>query len=318
MWNLVKIFNQYFRIASVISFLIVVDNQNSFAVPPSGYVPFASSNAIWKAAYYCLPPCFHPFESYFQDSLGSDTVINSLTYKKLYRTFFDVFCDTVITYIPGYNGGIRQDTIQKRVYYIDLIPQEYLLYRFDVNIGDTIQNTYNMLSPHIVTAIDTTIINGSYRRRFEVLNITLSPLPLNYVYIIEGIGSENGLIERLTPLNARLFCYAENNLTLYIDTFYNHGCHSPLDSCFTASIKSIQSERIKIIPYFNPIDRNLYFNNSNENNFTIEFYDLFGREVLNKNIQGELSFYISLPNAVYYYRIYSKDNGNSIGRIILF
>lgn len=295
---------------------LLLNTNSLIANNSSNYIPFADSNAVWKIVYYCVQPAPLTFCNYVQYSLGSDTVINLTTYHKLYRTSFDVQCDTVIVHGPSYYGGIRQDTIQKHVNYIDFNGLDTILYRFDIEVGDTIHYAVNLLNPNVIIAIDSILIGNSFRRRYQLLDITLSPIPGNYFYIIEGIGSENGLLELLTPITSILTCYAENNTTLYIDSNYTQSCHSPLDSCLTASINVYPSNEKNIVPYLNSTDGNLHFINVEGEKLKIEIYDLYGRILLTKIIQGSESVYLHLPFGVYVYRISLDYNRHLTGKII--
>ena len=314
-----KMNNYKFRIIGINIFFIFIHLLpfNLFSNLPSTYTPFAGSNAIWKFVYFSVQPAPYPFDSYVQDSLGSDTMINSKIYHKLYRSYFDVLCDTVLVHGPSYFGGIRQDTIQRYVNFIDLNGFDTLLYRFNLSVGDTIKYTYNIIHSNVVTSIDSIIIDGSFRLRYQLLDVTLFPLPGNFSYIIEGIGSTGGLLEIMYPLNAILTCYQENNFTFYLDSAHIQSCHSPLDSCFAASIKNMQENNWSIIPYYSSISRSIYFKNLNDEMFTVELYDLLGRVILKRTIEGAQIIFLNSKAGIYCYRISLNYGRRLIGKLII-
>jgi len=97
---------------------------------------------------------------------------------------------------------------------------EMLVYDFTAEVGDTIPDpAYGMQSgwDHVVTNIDSVLIDGSYRTRWSV--------DQGWGDIIEGIGSNLGLthtIGAVLECSNTLNCYAETGSAIY---------PSPGDSC---------------------------------------------------------------------------------------
>ncbi|MFC2138538.1 hypothetical protein ACFLTE_10215, partial [Bacteroidota bacterium] len=131
-------------IKSHISILLLLISFNIYSQEYQ-YVPFPTENAIWSEIYYF--PVFTEPPVYERFALsGEDTIIENITYKKLYifyDTIFDVNNATCI-------GGIREDSA-KRIYYKSdnyvhedkpmktYYPgEEQLLYDFNLNVGDTL------------------------------------------------------------------------------------------------------------------------------------------------------------------------------------
>src|SRR5664279_2989016 len=107
------------------------------------YHPFPDSDAVWNEDYWqegecgIYPPCDRIND--FSYIISGDTVINSKSYHKLYMPFVirssygwtPCGCSDYLRGI-GYNGGIRQDTSNKKVWFIDHgAALEYLLYDFN-------------------------------------------------------------------------------------------------------------------------------------------------------------------------------------------
>ncbi|MBL0342790.1 MAG: T9SS type A sorting domain-containing protein [Bacteroidetes bacterium] len=92
-------------------------------------------------------------------------------------------------------------------------PLEYLLYDFDLTIGDTLPLTFNNFSADItVTGIDSFSTPYGYRKIFTLAGSTWSQ------FLIEGVGHSSGFLE---PVNIgfdcgfNLFCYALNDTSYY-------------------------------------------------------------------------------------------------------
>jgi len=148
-----------------------------------------------------------------------DTVFNSLTYNKLYRSGFYQesalgppplpSCDLYYIFEDDFVGGIRN--AQGKVYYYTGI-QENLIYDFTVQPGDTLDTS--IAGPNIIVeSIDSVMIGDEYRLRFNLNN------PDGFSnWIIEGLGHEKGLIEPMSlslEFASEFYCYAENQIPIY-------------------------------------------------------------------------------------------------------
>lgn len=226
------------------------------------YHPFPDSNAHWHGVILSgqVPPFPGIIGNFDYVLSGNDTIINTLSYKK----------------IVGYTGlwniqliGIRQDIPNKKVFGIDgNTLQEILLYNFDVNIGDTIsfRPLVQCDSISIVNSIDSVLVGSSYRKRIN-LNMNVS--------LIEGIGSTSGLVESNCFEGANLLCYYTNNA----DTIFSDDTSPWL--CKPNSIQ--ESEHLKNITiYPNPFSNYLKINFNSAINRT--------RKIILYNILGEKQF----------------------------
>jgi hypothetical protein len=187
------------------------------------YHPFKESDAFWivNANGSQGAGCYEV--KYFIDG---DTVLNGLTYNKIKRYGWyggsngngcDPWANWTYNGYPFYVGGLRNDTIQRKVYFWrDSDTTESLLYDFSLGIGDTLQpginNQFN--TTLVVHSFDSVLVGTNYRRKIYV-NIP----GLGFVIgIIEGIGSQTGLIEDLLVgfgFGSTLKCYGEGNQTMY-------------------------------------------------------------------------------------------------------
>ncbi len=175
------------------------------------YHPFPEKNAVWNYNYtrWGFDGLISEFYSII---IAGDTLIDHVTYKKLHIPFvLSITNDSSTNVSPGYKGAFRQDTVNKKVYFVDPSSNtERVLYDFNLEIGDTIH------SPHgydIVLDIDSILMGDTYRKRWIVNQAY-------HISIIEGLGSTYGLIvnypgDYVGFPDYSLICFSKNNTTLY-------------------------------------------------------------------------------------------------------
>lgn len=155
----------------------------------------------------------------YQYIIAGDTLIDTIQYKKLYVgpvIGFPYICawpDLPYVSMQGYVGAIRQDTLEKKVFfYPEDTTQEYMLYDFTMQVGDTLKGYMRMqgqgIETYVVGYTDSVLVGNEYHK--EIFFTTGEP-------IIEGIGSSSGLIEWPMYLvaNAQLLCFSINGNDLY-------------------------------------------------------------------------------------------------------
>jgi len=243
---------------------------------------------------------FYPCISYDSTHyfLNGDSIINSLTYKQLWKcghTWYSwqspnpnpgcggqmTYCDTVAT------GFLRSQGLQ--MYYIPSgDTTEQLLYDFNLNVGDSLPVTYTYCCPggETVTAIDSIYTPYGYRKRFSVNN--------NIQYcLVEGIGSFYGLIEPWGPqldVSHNLYCYGLN------DTAWYPG-QGPACDVMTSILPKVQNEiTLELVP--NPAGENVEFIANGISIESITVYDVFGRVVKQEETNTKI-FVGDLPAGVY-------------------
>ncbi len=176
---------------------------------------FVDTTKLWSIAECSAGP----FSSYCHPvsyRLQGDTILGLYSYKKLYQT-----TDTTLTNW-GLDGALR-DSGQKVFYHN--FNNEYLLYDFGANVGDTIESilfcSYNYL---IVDSVDTITIHGQPKRRL-IFNFPGCAYTEEW---IEDIGSNHGVINEFI-LNGDLvwdfaeflLCYWQNDTVKWINPEYN-------------------------------------------------------------------------------------------------
>lgn len=186
------------------------------------YQPMPDSNAIWRVDWSSSLFCSSlGTYSKYQYTMSGDTIIGINTYKKIYKSGTGNMCGTVGSYFSNYAGGMRQDTINKKVYFIcPSFLTDTLINDFSVNVGDTMHTVWCTFgSPNgytqnlVVSIIDSVLVGSSYHKRFN-LNNSFS--------FIEGIGNNTGLLE---PLDIgqndfwQLVCFTHDTITYQTSPF---------------------------------------------------------------------------------------------------
>jgi hypothetical protein len=191
----------------------------TISVAAQKYVLFPTENAQWNMHYknrVSYSDYLSILNTYIQQG---DTVINAKSYKKIYLKSSLTGQQTI-----RFIGGIREEN--KRIYWIDYYyfagtmsgvkslsneqknclkqyvktsNTEIVLYDFNAkNVGDTLFS--GMYSGKIL-AVDSVLIQNSYRKRYTVECFMLTIGKYSYDYIIEGIGSVRaGLLNQVIPL----------------------------------------------------------------------------------------------------------------------
>ena len=179
------------------------------------YIPFPMDSAIWSV-------------SNIKFSIYDDTTINTKVFHKCYYQSGIVDFNFERSN-ANYIGAIREENKQIFIISKDSV-NEFLVYDFTKGVGDTIVNysfdflpySFN-LDPNItiIESIDSIMIHSEYRKRYKIkLTSSLTIAPPEY--IIEGIGSTNGLFfsgyynhniaDR--PMH-ELLCFEKNKIILY-------------------------------------------------------------------------------------------------------
>ena len=292
------------------------------------YIPFPTHQAQWNcrfSQFWYNSPNDNGTENdqltYFTDG---DTVINFMNYTKiagtdLHNTYWIRPVTGVYQYSyfsgPGYIGCYRNDSINRRVLYLpyDSV-NEKVLYDFSLNIGDTLHNWwtnkqgFNLNDFIIVSNIDSVQIDGIFRKRF----MTTSSIGNTYP-IIEGIGSEGGLLNPLSydllAFDGHLDCFKVNQKTIYPDS-------TVVCDNVNATEKIAKLESFIIFP--NPSSGKIYLENL-FNEFRIQIFDILGKEIFNSTIESK-NFVIDLTgkeNGIYFGRMISRFKEDRAFRIVL-
>ena len=264
------------------------------------YEPLVRNNAHWIVATYSYQILwlYEDFREYYTDG---DTLISDTVYKKIYRyelepINYPVYPPYLRIGDPVLYGLIREDTLARKVYGIQLnvypgscfSGSEDLMFDYSVSDGDSLELCNAFLGPYFIDTVYMHDIYGYNRRHFYPV-IWMYSFPL-----IEGIGSLHGLFE---PIGFTFKEFEGGGGKLMC---YSIGDGSACD--VITGIADIADHNLQIYP--NPLQGSkLYFKLPKASGGKFEIYvaDLYGRIIrqIQQNIaNGEVDLGI-LPEGVY-------------------
>lgn len=270
------------------------------------YSPFPLKDARWNVS----SSQFYESSSISYFTNG-DTLVNNKLYTKILSIGFS--CLNIPPFgCTGIGGStpflIREEN--KRVYYKPFHDVEYIIFDFNIGIGDTIPPKY----PHpalIVNIIDSIKLNdGSYRKRY--ISNTIENYKLE---IIEGVGALN-LIDYIIPQNhyrtdysKSLTCLSINDKVLF-SRFENDECRLITKS----NILENQSIRLSSNILYDQIL--LYFDSKQ---IKVNIYDMLGRKV-NYFLSNNSPLLISnenWTNGIYLIHCEDENRAHNVFKIIV-
>lgn len=214
---------------------------------------------------------------------------------------------------PGhYAGAIRQDTNIKKVFFVaPTNSSEELLYDFNMAVGDTVKGYLSEYNPSLFTvdSIDSVMVGNDYRKRWHIV-------PCFEIYLIEGIGSTFGLIERLgcNPDQDRydLTCFKQNSSILFPANATNCELITHVDNT------TIKRNELIVSP--NPFHTTAAVHiNSEMEKGDLKIYNLMGLLVREENLVNQKTHLLiraELPNGIYFLQI-TNNKGQSVTRKII-
>jgi len=238
----------------ILAFSIIALSANA---QTGSYHPFPE-NGMWRVDYYYNNPfqfsCY--IKHYFDYTIQGDTTINSLVYKRIYRSFVKtdtISCDDpgVNSAVPqsGYAGALRDDEAANKTFF--MFPgsnADSLLYDYNLQAGDTLKgfiSRYFSNYTMIVLSVDSVQVGGTYHKRWNFEGIHN-----NDSYIIQGIGSSFGLIENaytyaLDFTERFLVCLTDDNEVVFTSDYDSEmGCSPVIQDVTDAE----QNSAIKLFP----------------------------------------------------------------------
>ncbi len=198
-----------------------------------------------------------------------DSTFNGNQYKKVFVYYADSV-DTLIYDSLKYACLYRQDASAEKAYCVQRdSTSEKLLYDFSANLGDTVKISPGFISKYAiftfqepdgyasvrVEAIDSVLINGTYRKRIEIAPIASFGFPIEYW--IEGVGSSAGIVHSALGLTQIADITANELLIcMTVDGTVYYQAPPPFNNtCFEKRYVSIDENKlvdlIKIYP--NPV-----------------------------------------------------------------
>ncbi|MCF8359057.1 MAG: T9SS type A sorting domain-containing protein [Prolixibacteraceae bacterium] len=278
------------------------------------YVPFPTENVNWNVFYAGTCEEAPPDTILLRYTIHGDTSINEIQYSKLCLETGDTINPKVRTI-----GGLRES--EKKIYYIGEtiyaggFEDEYLLYDFTKQIGDTIKHdTYGGFYS-VVLDIDSVLIDDSFRKRYQVDNHWYYQNP---DYIIEGIGSvKNGLLGHISDIPTcgthywEHICFRENGIVKYLNPSFT--------DCFPGNLLSgiVQLDyETDFSIYPNPFSSEIQIENKlNHQNLIFKLIDINGKTLIEKGIDNvKVTFDLNINSGIYNALIIDKNGGILISK----
>lgn len=258
------------------------------------YTPFPDSNAVWSV---CFRTSTHFHTKHYQ--LEGDTNITTHLYSKLY--YNDGLNDSIMDLQSpntAYYGAIRQDTIQRKVFFIpadtSISIDEFVLYDFSLVAGDSIK--IPLIQNFSITGFctDTVFVSiGGVSRKSILIYF---PILNNSTQWLEGIGDIAGFFGYQNQTSTVLLCQSVNDSIIFkynspwnwyysppfSDSIIFQSCsyHDTLDSLTNNDYLNIESDVISLYP--NPLTNSSLIiipENIQLNNFNLEIFDLHGKKI---------------------------------------
>lgn len=264
------------------------------------YIPLVNEECVWS---YCdvVKAGLDEYDlDYSQFKFNSDTIINDISYKKLFRHD----CTSNKSY---YVASMREEN--KKVYAVySERQQEQLIYNFNLVVGDSMQSPYDDTYYFWVTKIDTIEVASGKRKRIE----------LNFDTWIEGIGTLDRFmmypLQGVHPydLGVRINYQKQGDEIIYkTDEWYFNKT-----DCGTSLIE--KTELNKTVAYFITPELLRIETDLSSPNCTFELLDLNGKLLLQgkinrKNNTINLS---QFSDGLYFFRISSRGEAGFVGKII--
>lgn len=270
--------------------------------------------------------------------LEGDTLIDSLTYKKMYWSYFNEYWHTITDYYATHQTWIllsvvREDTAERKVYirpasYIGLsdfcvnavYAADSLWFDFSKTIGDTLKLQSHssgvgapcINDPYLIDDSKSTYTNNAYAGTKQA--VRLSPLNSsnhsNPFWLIEGVGPSFGL-----------FGAPEASFEGDFGSQLIRYCVGPDSICgrgYVYSDISHTEQETGLALYPNPFTSQLVITNSNQLHILFTLYDLTGRQVANQVIEaGTTTLNTSnIESGVYLAVFVSADGSKTSKRVI--
>lgn len=290
----------------IFAFLILI----SLSVNGQTYNSFPTNNAKWIFNYtWNYLGEGSPNVNNYTIEIGGDTLIDVTTYQKLrISSFQSVSTGSPIENRNQYQGAIREDLANKKVYFVEInTTTEVLLYDFNLQIADPVLGRLeNQNTPDIITSIDYVYVGSSYRKRWNTNSCY-------NISIIEGVGSTYGLFKPspgcATDMpDYSLTCFKQNT-----DLYPNS-----LTECeFTTGIISSKRTLTYASVSPNPSKGFVKIDFNKTPTKEIQLTDLLGNTFLIENTEGlEYIDIVGLKESIYILTLTDNYNNKTMTKIV--
>lgn len=225
----------------------------------------------------------HDSTTYFVKFDG-DTIINLHRYCRVFQSANAEFNNKTL------NGYVREDSLVG-LYFRNLEGKEGLLYKYSLNLGDSvvIQNksiTWLDSVRYLVTGIDSILIDGKYKKRYTMAEKHFEFMPETWV---EGVGSSLGILGCgyiVAGGATRLLCCYYNDVLIYKNPEYQNCYYSTKTALLSVndseSMINVHSGTTNDIFIKSPIDN--YIKIFNSYGMFVEAIHVLANQEYNLNI----------------------------------
>ena len=269
------------------------------------YTPFPTENIRWRGSVFTHEEDLAKYDM----APSGDTTINGLVYTKIWRKEMSYPWDyqqgihwNSPTFTEGYYGCYRNDSINKKVYFIwSYSNTETLWYDFNLQIGDTIN--YGLWGK-VISDIDSILIKGKYQKRYRIDSCGSGPN--RYNYFIEGIGSTYGPKAAgycILEGDESLSCVTIDGELVFARTIYDSACVE----ITSIDERNVHNSLFRVYP--TPATEEIHFDIAPKlqpgSGYELRLYDMVGKLVLTQTLQPyENTISIShLKAGIYNYRL---------------
>ena len=285
-----------------------------FGYTQEDYYPLVEEDKLW----YVVNSSFGGNTYTLTYKCEGDTIIGEETYKVVFVTNEELLVNWTKY------GYIREDENHK-VYFSVFKSSNLsyfepgLLYDFSASINDSLTITsFPYGDPYeidiVITEIDSVLAGGTFRKRTWFMCEYY-----NNNFYIEGIGSENGLLEpgfycTIICPSIELYCVKEQGVTIYPDGYTGN--------CFIVGIDELNFEKSAFEIYPNPATDHFivipYLHIQSQ--LLFELYNSLGKLVTQENLNNNRPTKIItkyLESGLYFYIITDENAGVQKGKIII-
>lgn len=271
---------------------------------------FIDTNKVWNV-YSCNGPFFNSCVT-FTYKFKSDTVINSITYNKLYSSM-----DSIPTNW-GEVGFFREDTLAKKVFWY-LNNQDELLYDFNLNVGDTAKVIASFGNPYPFCPFKMVVDSIKFNTYFGVTRKQWyfnSPYFYGQETWIAGIGNlfgpnENSTLFCTADYGPRLICYKEGLNLKFMDTNFSD-CYQT-----TLGISEVENQTLNLSIYPNPTENEFNLKTNNNRHKKIIVRNELGQNILESQTT-DINILINISDAGIYFITVIQENKTWTGKLIKF
>ena len=301
------------KLLTLLSLLVLIGQVEA----QKDYLPLAIEDAQWVIERWD-PQMTPPIRGYYGYKIMGDTIINDITYKKVYRREFEAvgnYWEPPFIISEEYLfGAVRDEVSTGKVYAIKFVElvntcsvnEEYLMFDYSLEVGDMAHETLCQLEE------SSEILEVNYYNWFGETRKVLRTILEGQ--LIEGIGSGNGLFEPVgVPVkkNPKI-----ENTYIYI---YCIGKDKDCLEGFILRDNEISNDKICVYP--NPTNGIFTIKNSFQltiNNFQFSITDITGNIIINyqlsiNNSKIDIS---NLPKGIYLLKIFDTNKLFTIKKII--